>query len=358
MRHSTQGGHTRFHDYFVDWSPTRGVAYARDDEDPQWFVSAQARYALCNFIASIPHGSTVYLETNFEAHDPQLHNAVIELAATLEVKLCTLPIRVTGDIKKSLEFGSGRKVNDQTTPEIQARTKHRALTGRGVLAADELPLDDDLLAVIAIRQAVCEGQHCARPKRWDRELTLAQMFQAHRTGHLLTRHSEWVRALTATVPHLRTLADQDPEVAVFLGTPPKTTTGDHLGGYSLELLCAAAIAARETKSRPEFDRAMGLYAHGYPSNFRSSYCRRVDTLVRREHGKSADLFFRSDLAVRESVLHWRRVGRRAARTIRRLTLGTRDSSVEGILHSSVRLERGGGPSLPLAQGTRNSTPTT
>ena len=41
------------------------------------------------------------------------------------------------------------------------------------------------------------------------------------------------------------------------------------GKYSKTIVAAVAVAAKHTNSRREFERLVGLYVHGYPSQFRS-----------------------------------------------------------------------------------------
>lgn len=260
--------------FYLDFSRRRGLAVAYDDGDPYIVLDelvdfASGRAGQGDFrdgqLASRPTaGDTVVLEANFEFHVPARHNAVIDAANEADIKLLVIPLRVSGRAKKKFDFA-------------HTEENHRAeLIEAGITIHDKKY--DDFNAVEAIRLCVKQGQHLAAPRRYDETaLTDEQIFNRIRTGKLLHRNNEWVRQITEGFPSFRKLWQEDEKVARILGNgpPPKTDRADRLSGYSLSVLLVMIIAAKQSASRDEFDRRMGLFAHGYPSIYRSTVLLRL-----------------------------------------------------------------------------------
>lgn len=322
--------------FYVDWAPTH-LAYAVGDGPPTTY-RWHGRDVLAQFVATRPRGSRVVIETNFEAHDPTARARVVQIAESCGVELLVLPLRVTGREKTRLEYAAGVRVDAK--PDVAERTLTRALEWAASAGLDVATVPhgcrpnhppcakcreaDDHRAVLAIRSCALGGQHLARPKLYPVERTLLQTFQSLRTAGLLHGKDPWVRDLLDFAPPLRELAATHPAEAAFLCTVASGKLpgprADRLSGYALEPLCVATIAARQSTTRREFDRRIGAYAHGYPSNYRSAFTRRVDVMVRRE-GRDLNPFFGEEVA-RAAQLKWRRVARRTSRLIWHLAGGS------------------------------------
>lgn len=335
--------------WFIDWSATRGVAYARGSSpdtpletasiEPAKIFTNDAghrygRHALLVFIQTVPvPGDVVCLESTFDNFDPELRDQVIKVAAARGVRLACLPIRVTGRILVRLEQATGIRSYDYHDFKSAAARSVAAIIPPS-LDLSQLPTgtkdDRDLRAVVAIwlaaRTTPLAAPRPATPYHGDLDA-----LQRRRTAGHLKMDDPWVGALLMCLPPLRELAADpsiDDDVVAFLtgGAIPKTSRAHRLSGYQLEVTCLAAVAARQSGSRDDFDRQMGLYAHGRPGLYRSSYQRRVDTLVSEECGLKRTLIEQSRIFLatatdpeRLSQLRWRRAGRRAARLVYSLT---------------------------------------
>lgn len=287
-------------EWYVDWSPTRGTAAMPEGGEPKFVGS------MLEWIESLPKGSIVYLETNFEAHNPKLHNAIIDTAKRKEISLRCLPLRVS---YKEL------------------------LIRRGVAAYKE----DDFNALVGIRHAVKLGRHLANPRRYEENsLDARKSFMRLRTSGRLNFKDKDIRDLCSILPRYTDLLWEDEEIAHFLGDgKERGERADFLSGYSATMVTGILLAAREALDLEEgkrgFERRMGLFDHGKPSIFRSNNMQRVGAMARREgcnfsiceeHPTREDdelgCFHRVHYddpkdERRIAIKKWRRVGRRAAR---------------------------------------------
>ena len=175
-------------------------------------------------------------ESTFCSYDLAERERVMQLARDRGVELLTVPAR--GNTKRRAAAGFPEKTG-------QSRQTDR----------------EDALA---IRNAALTGAHLKRPaipepawvqRRDDAERAFVQLRRSGRKdayAYRLTQH------LYGKYPFSHQPAGR--RIALGSGTPPN---------YNLVLVAAVGIAAKHVSSRGEFERLMGLYAHGYPCQFRS-----------------------------------------------------------------------------------------
>ena len=288
--------------WFVDFSTTRGLAVARGEGEPcildltlREFVSGGGEGAGHDeshegqpLSRPLPSpGDTVVLETNFEFHDDAEHNRVIVVAAEFGVVIRTLPLRVTGNRSRWMKIAVADQPGEYDVGGKRQSAIRRQLRDLGI----HLHADEDLNAVEAIRMAYAEGQQLARPMvRKVRRLTVVEKYSRLRTGQNADREEPFIAKILHSFPSEAGLAARGPDgkraVRILTHNHPIVSPKKHIpvkpySAYSLPALIPMVVAATQSTSREEFDRMLGQYAHGYPSNLRSNLTRFTEAIAKR-----------------------------------------------------------------------------
>jgi hypothetical protein len=211
--------------YAFDWSVGRGITAV----DPQGFTIGTR--SLSELIRVVPHGATVVGESTFESYDRSLREQVIQLAESRDVTLLTVPAR--GNTWRRAAAGMPEKTG-------QSRQTDR----------------EDALA---IQRAAVNGAHLKKPSILDPAWAALRDRAAARFVYLRCsgQKDTYARERMARLPHFTWQPD---ERRIALGPS---------GGYNAVIVAAVAVAAEFVTDRRAFERLTGLYAHGYPSQFRS-----------------------------------------------------------------------------------------
>jgi hypothetical protein len=211
--------------FAFDWSTTRGVIAV----DPQGFKYACR--SLEELIRSVPRGVTVVGESTFESYDPQQREKVMQLAETRDVSLLTVPAR--GNTWRRARAG---------LPEKTGQSKRT-----------------DLEDARAIQLAAVSGAHLKKPAAVDAAWAELREQAARRFVYLRCsgQKDAYARDRMRCLPPF-TWQPTDRRVA--LGPT---------GNYNAVIVAAVGVAAEFVSDRAGFERLTGLYAHGYPSQFRS-----------------------------------------------------------------------------------------
>jgi hypothetical protein len=112
---------------------------------------------------------------------------------------------------------------------------------------------------LAIQWAAVNGAHLKKPAIADPAWTELRDRAARRFIHLRCSGEKDAYARDR-ISRLPPFTWQPTERRIALGPT---------GGYSTVIVAAVAVAAEFVTDRPGFERLTGLYAHGYPSQFRS-----------------------------------------------------------------------------------------
>lgn len=209
-------------------------------------------------------GDTIVIESNFEPHNPDERNAVIAEAEKRRIEIRTLPVRTTGQVKLILDrILKPDNCDREYVSQMAAWAEREGLT----------PYDhDDLRAVEAIRYCYRNGQTSAKAK--PSALTMKddlQIYQSLRTMGKLHRSTPWVKTMLRGIPLTLLLDDLDVQEVYVQDRK-----------WQLELLLLTIITVRQSDTRNDFDRWLGLYGNGYARLPRSSFIRRAITLARRD----------------------------------------------------------------------------
>lgn len=170
-------------------------------------------------------------ESTFNSYDVRQRQADIDLARSLGVTLLTVPAR--GNKRRREAIGlAGDKAQSLATDKEDAQ---------------------------AIRHAALNGMHLKIPVLVEPEWEDLRIAAAGRLRDLRRTQAKegYARGL---IQHLPPYTHQTSDRRIALG--PKD-------GYNEIIVAAVGVATEFVSSRKDFERLMGFYAHGYPSQFRS-----------------------------------------------------------------------------------------
>jgi hypothetical protein len=240
--------------YAFDWSIGRGVVAV----DPRGFMMRPQ--TLRELITWVPAGSVLVGESTFESYDPSLREGIIRLAASRGVALLTVPAR--GNTWRRLAAGFPEKTSQSRQTDFEDAR--------------------------AIQQAALNGAHLKVPvAAVDAEWAELRDRAAKRFVYLRCSGQKDAYALDL-MRRLPPFTLQPAERRVALGP---------VGAYNQVIVAAVGVAAEFVSDRPGFERLTGLYAHGYPSQFRSD-------LMHWGWGKRPEKRERISLSVYRRELRW------------------------------------------------------
>jgi hypothetical protein len=236
-----------------DWSVGRGVAAVNPGGMSYRYKTLQ------EFLRDVPRGATVVGESTFESYDVSQRQRVMDLAESRGVILLTVPAR-----------GNTRRREAAGMPEKTSQSKR-------------IDIEDAL----AIQHAAASGAHLKKPAVADEAWAALREKAARRFIYL--RYSgqkdEYARSLMRQLPPFM---PQPIERRVALGP---------VENWNPVIVAAVGVAAEFVSGRADFERLTGLYAHGYPSQFRSD-------LMHWGWGKQPKKQLRITLRVYRRELRW------------------------------------------------------
>jgi hypothetical protein len=210
-----------------DWAIGRGVTCV-DSRQMTW-----RNDTLEGLVRSLPRGITLVGESTFHSYDLTKRQRVIQLAESRDINLLTVPARGNKRRREALGLPPDKKQSKQSDR-------------------------DDALA---IQYAATHGAHLKKPAIVEPEWE--ELREAARKRFILLRSSGGKDEYAISLMHrLPPYVLQPRERKVALG--PKDS-------YNLVILAAVGVAAEFASNRRDFERLTGIYAHGYPSQFRSDF---------------------------------------------------------------------------------------
>lgn len=216
--------------YAFDWSITRGVT-AVDPDGHTWHDAT-----LKSLIRCIPAGSVVVGESTFDSYDLDARRHVIEYAESRNVTLLTVPAR--GNTRRRSAAGFPEKTTqNKKTDEEDAR---------------------------AIQFAAVNGAHLKKPALVDAQWADLRDRARRRFIHLRwsKQKDDYARNRMRDLPPFM-LMPLERRIALGKIEDQRLTTWNPI------IIAAVGVAAEFVSGRADFERLTGLYAHGYPSQFRS-----------------------------------------------------------------------------------------
>jgi hypothetical protein len=244
--------------YAFDWSVARGIAAV----NPAGFKLGPR--TLDELIRTLPPGATLVGESTFESYDLRQRQHVIDLAESRGVTLLTVPAR--GNPKRRAAAG---------LPEKTGQSR-------------ETDYDD----ARAIQHAAITGAHLKKPALV--EDAWAELREQAARRFIYLRYSgqkdDYAVNLRGCLPAYY-LEPLDRRIA--LGP----YDGSFSTSYNLVILAAVGVATEFVSARADFERLTGLYAHGYPNQFRSD-------LMYWGWGRQAKKRERITLSVYRRELRW------------------------------------------------------
>lgn len=211
--------------YAFDWSVSRGIAAV----DPRGFKLGPR--TLADLIRGIPSGATLVGESTFESYDVRQRERVMQLAESRGIKFLTVPAR-----------GNTRRRAAAGLPEKTSQSR-----------------ETDYEDARAIQHAAITGTHLKKPALVEDDW--AELREQARTRFIHLRYSgQKDQYASGLLRHLPPYILQPTERRIALGPTER---------YNLVIVAAIGVAAEFVTSRADFERLTGLYAHGYPSQFRS-----------------------------------------------------------------------------------------
>lgn len=211
--------------YAFDWSTTRGVTCV----DPQGFTIRTS--TLAELFRCLPRGVTVVGESTFDSYDVPQRQADISLAESRGLTFLTVPAR--------------------------GNTARRAAAGLSEKTSQSKQVDRE--DALAIQHAAVNGAHLKVPGIVEAEWAELR----GRAGQRLMRlrrsggKDDYARD---RMRHLPPFSWQPTDRRIALGP---------VENYNTVIVAAVGVAAEFVSERAAFERLIGLYAHGYPSQFRS-----------------------------------------------------------------------------------------
>jgi hypothetical protein len=201
--------------YAADWSSNKPLPLVTRKDGELILVGMFPWLSL--LIASLKPGDVLAIESTFESYLPTKHNEAIDQAALLGVEIVMISPRATANYRKT----------------------------RGIEKTSDV-VDAEIIYIIAHESSY----ETAKPRRWDiiQEPTLAQQLVTTRKS--CYENEAGVRA------------------------------ADRLDRFGLEDSAINKVAAVVAEAvivmgggRKDFEKEMGLYAHGYPSQARALFMR-------------------------------------------------------------------------------------
>jgi hypothetical protein len=216
--------------YAFDWSVGRGVT-AVDPDGFTWHTDT-----LEKLFRDLPRGVTVVGESTFESYDLRQREHVMQIAESRDITFLTVPAR--GNPRRRAAAG------------LPPKTRQSRQTDR-----------EDALA---IQHAAISGAHLKKPAPVDK--AWAELREGAAKRFIYLRYSgQKDQYATGLLRHLPVYALEPIGRRIALGR----LTDGHLENWNLIIVAAVGVAAEFVSTRPDFERLTGLYAHGYPSQFRS-----------------------------------------------------------------------------------------
>jgi hypothetical protein len=209
-----------------DWSIGRGVV-AVDPDGHKW----GPEHTLAALLRELPRGIVLVGESTFDSYDVDLRQQDMDLAASRNITLRTVPAR--GNTRRRAALGLAEKTSQSKRTDFEDAQ--------------------------AIQWAAINGAHLKTPaiadEAWTelRENAEQRFVRLRRSG----KKDQYAREL---LRRIEPFVLQPYERKIALGPAE---------GYSLVIVAAVGVAAEFVSSRPDFERLVGIYAHGYPSQFRS-----------------------------------------------------------------------------------------
>lgn len=213
--------------FAFDWSVGRGVTAV----DPRGFKWAPA--TLEELLCAVPRGSVVVGESTFESYDVRQRLRVMQVAESRDVTLLTVPAR--GNTRRRAAAG------------LQEKTSQSKQT--------------DFEDAVAIQHAAASGAHLKKPAAVD--AAWEELREKAKQRFIYLRYSGQKNRYATDLMYARRLPPftlQSLERRIALGPTEN---------YNLVIVAAVGVAAEFVSDRTDFERLTGLYAHGYPSQFRS-----------------------------------------------------------------------------------------
>lgn len=237
--------------YYFDWAHGKINVLMNDDEDDVVLGSLDELLDLIN------EPSRIIGEATFESFfRDSKRNDIIDRCEEEGHILLTTPNRATGRWKV--------KKYPPDNPEYKHFYENNA----------RFP---DNLAVALIRDIAKAGCHLKVPRKFDPDDPWLPLRQAASKDIMVLRNTKHTvtgpRGGEKLVSDQERLADQMlPFLVPYKQLPERQSRSLGNGKeYSKTLVATTAVASKYVSNVKEFDKLSGLYAHGYPSQFRSNY---------------------------------------------------------------------------------------
>lgn len=224
-----------------DWSLNRGVVAVFDNGE----VAEYPNMMKLLDDPDLPRPCRMVGESTFDSFNLDMRRQVIERCHIEGIELLTVPAR-------------GNK-------------RRREAAGFSVKESQSLKIDEE--DAKAIRYAALHGAHLKRPALPDKDW-IAKREAANNRLMELRRGSEWQKKPRSR-GYSRTSHKDVYAQNLIAKLPPFVLQPDvrkiSLGPaeYNKIIVAAVGVASEFADNRDECERLMGIYAHGYPSQFRS-----------------------------------------------------------------------------------------